>query len=322
VSVSAAATPVAAGAPGLKNPLIGNHKLWVTVVPPASTGTPIVGYTVTLTPGGATRNLSGAAGGQVLFTGLVNGAQYTASVEAEYASIAGPTGPSMAATPMTVPSAPKFHVRRTPTKLALKLVAPKNNGGAVVKSYRVVISGPGLKKPWTFTLAAKKKKLTVYGLRPSTRYKVTITAVNAAGRSKGFKHYVRTKKAPVGGLAVADLAGHPFVSGVTVNIGADAAFAADSATMTPRMVRLLTVLAKAGKGHKTITCTGYADFGGVATHDYQLALSRAQAVCSFLKAHHAAVRTTVVSFGGTRPLVVKGTQKSRATNRRVTITFG
>ena len=50
-SAPAAATPVASGAPGLKNARFGNHKLWVTVVPPASTGTPIVGYTVTLAPG-------------------------------------------------------------------------------------------------------------------------------------------------------------------------------------------------------------------------------------------------------------------------------
>jgi flagellar motor protein MotB len=33
------------------------------------------------------------------------------------------------------------------------------------------------------------------------------------------------------------------------------------------------------------------------------------------------VRTTVVSFGGTRPLVAKGTTKARAANWRVTITF-
>ena len=55
--------------------------------------------------------------------------------------------------------------------------------------------------------------------------------------------------------------------------------------------------------------------------DAQLAQQRAAAVCAFLKAHDAAVRTTVVSYGGSRPLVTKGNGKARAANRRVTITF-
>ena len=129
-----------------------------------------------------------------------------------------------------------------------------------------------------------------------------------------------TRQAPLGGVPVAQVAGHAVPLGVPVNLGSDATFAFDSATLLPSMRAVLLRLAAGTHGKHTILCAGYADFGGDATHEYALAMARATAVCDFLKAHGAAVSTHAVSFGGSRPLVTSGDSSARAQNRRVTVT--
>ena len=320
-SSAATAMPTAtANAPSLRLLKVGPQWLKVTVVPATATGVAVTGYTVTLTPGGRTRELTGPLGGVVRFTGLKNGVRYTAKAVAHSVVGLGSWSPALSGTPMAAPGSPKVRTSASITSLTIKLSAPKSNGGARIRSYRVTVSGPGLRTR-TVTLPAKKKSLTVYGLRPYTRYKVVVTAANAAGRSKPRRVAAVTRKAPLGGVPVTQVAGHPIALGTTVSLGGDATFGFDSASLLPSMRAVLLRLAAGAHGKHTVVCAGYADFGGDPTHEYTLAMARATAVCDFLKAHGAAVRTQAVSYGGTRPLVTAGDSAARAQNRRVTVTF-
>ena len=323
LSASATATPAAtAGAPSLKTLKVGSRWLKVTVVPSGDTGGVVVtGYTVMLSPGGRSLELAGPLGGVVRFTGLKNGVHYTVKAVAHNAAGLGGWSPVLRGTPMTAPGAPKVRTSATITSLTIKLGAPKSNGGAKVRSYRVVVSGPGLRTR-TVSLPAKKKSLTVYGLRPHTRYEVVVTAVNAAGRSKARRVGAMTRTAPPGGVPVTQVAGHAIASGTVVSLGGDATLAFDSATLLPSARKLLLTLTSGAHSKRSVTCAGYADFGGDAAHEYTLAQQRASVVCAFLVSHGAAAHTSVVSYGGTRPLVTAGDSAARAQNRRVTITFG
>ncbi len=321
-AVTASATPMAtAGAPGLRQLKVGSQWLQATVVPPTATGgVPVTGYTVTLSPGGLTRQLTGPLGGTVRFTGLKNGVRYTAKAVARNAAGLSAWSPALSGTPMTAPGAPKVRTSTTMTALTVAITPPASNGGAAISSYRVTVSGPGLHTT-TVTLPAKQKTLKVYGLRPHTRFLVVATAANAAGRSLPGRVSAVTLKAPAGGVPVAQVAGHAVALGTPINLGANATFGYDSATLLPSIRTVLLHLAAGAKGKHSIVCAGYSDFGGNVAHEKALAMARATAVCSFLKAHGAAVHTKAISYGGARPLVTSGSAATRAQNRRVTVTF-
>jgi outer membrane protein OmpA-like peptidoglycan-associated protein len=68
-----------------------------------------------------------------------------------------------------------------------------------------------------------------------------------------------------------------------------------------------------------VSCEGYADYGNVASHEKSLSLERALAICKALIGYGAHVKITAHGYGRQRPVVIGGTPRSRAGNRRVVV---
>jgi hypothetical protein len=86
----------APGAPTAVSAVPGAHKAAVSFTVPAANGSPITGYTVTASPGGATAQGSGSP---ITVTGLSDWTAYTFTVTATNAAGTGPaSGPSIAVT--------------------------------------------------------------------------------------------------------------------------------------------------------------------------------------------------------------------------------
>jgi hypothetical protein len=89
--------PVAPGAPTITGVTPGAGQVVVSFSAPATDGgSPITGYTLTASPGGATLN---GTGSPMTFTGLTNGTTYTFTVSAT--NNTGTSGPSAASAPAT-----------------------------------------------------------------------------------------------------------------------------------------------------------------------------------------------------------------------------
>lgn len=124
---------VVPGAPTIGTATAGNSQATVAFTAPASNGgSPITGYTVTASPGGATAT---GAGSPVTFTGLTNGTSYTFTVRATNGVGAGsPSAASNAVTPSVPPNN-----------------APVITQGA---STSVTMSEDGVPTPFSLSLAA------------------------------------------------------------------------------------------------------------------------------------------------------------------------
>jgi outer membrane protein OmpA-like peptidoglycan-associated protein len=68
-----------------------------------------------------------------------------------------------------------------------------------------------------------------------------------------------------------------------------------------------------------VSCEGYTDYAGAAHHEKTLSGQRAVAVCQALKHYGAHVKTVTHGYGGARPVVIGGSPRSRAANRRVVV---
>ena len=162
--------PMAPGTPQVQS---GNGTITVTFA--AASGTTPSSYTLTGAPAGATTTPSSVGpGGPFTFqvSGGSCGSQYTFTVVAHYTGGAGDKAsqPSAPARPCTAPGAPAVHVS----------VPQGGHGGTVswsavpgATSYRV--AGPG------GTVTVSGRSHTYSGLRNSSSYSVTVTALNAAG---------------------------------------------------------------------------------------------------------------------------------------------
>ncbi len=176
-------TPVAAVAP-LKPVALqvfsADRALDVQWAAPLDGGSPITGYTVTVSPGGVTVNVP--AGTTVTrVTGLTNGTAYTVSVVAANAAgtsdaaTADPVAPA-AARP---PGAPT-HITATASdngSVSVSWQPPVDPGTSAITGYTVTAS-PGGK-----TVTGTSTSATVTGLTTTTAYTFTVTATNAAGVS-------------------------------------------------------------------------------------------------------------------------------------------
>ena len=141
-------------------------------------GSPITGYTVTATPGGASCSTLSTA---CTITGLTNGTPYTLRVTATNgAGTSVPSDPAGPYTPGRVPSAPTG-VALTPGdgQLAVAWTAPTDDGGSAITSSTATASPGGA----TCTTAGTATGCTITGLTNGTPYTVTVTATNAVGTS-------------------------------------------------------------------------------------------------------------------------------------------
>jgi hypothetical protein len=176
------AGPALPGAPTGVLASSGIASATVSWSPPASDGgSPIVGYTVTASPGNAMVTVDGATRMATL-TGLTNGTTYTFTVAATNATGTGPaSAPSNAVTPLATalpPGPPGTPVAvLNGTRAVLVTWSAANNNASPITAYTVT-SSPGNISVMTngTTLSA-----TVSGLVTGTAYTFTVTATNAAG---------------------------------------------------------------------------------------------------------------------------------------------
>ena len=145
-------------------------------------GSPITNYRVTSFPGGATGNLVGALGGNVLISGLSNSTSYTFKVVATNAI--GDSIPSLASAAVstsspTKPNAPTIGVATVVDSrtASISFTAPADNGGSAITSYTVTSypnrrSGTGSSSP-----------IQVTGLILNSPETFTVTATNIVGTS-------------------------------------------------------------------------------------------------------------------------------------------
>jgi outer membrane protein OmpA-like peptidoglycan-associated protein len=113
--------------------------------------------------------------------------------------------------------------------------------------------------------------------------------------------------------------GHQIVSPEALTLTGQALFAFNSPTPTAAARAELRKLGPALSHVRALTCEGYTDFGGDVAHQQILSLERAGAICALIHADRASIRTTVVGYGGNRPVIVGGTAADRAANRRVVL---
>jgi hypothetical protein len=187
-SPTAAITAVAAGAPTVGTPTLGDLQINVPFTAPASNG----GSTITKyqfsTDGGTTwldRTDSSTVTSPIVIkflstdgtTPIVAGTTYPIQIRAVN-SATNPTGTataSVSVTAVTTPGAPNAvtAVATGQTTATVSFVAPANNGGSAITSYRVTASPGGI------TATGSGSSITVSGLNSSTAYTFTVTASNA-----------------------------------------------------------------------------------------------------------------------------------------------
>ncbi|WP_456845512.1 fibronectin type III domain-containing protein [Cellulomonas sp. P5_C6] len=175
------AVPDAPAAPTLD---FGDGSVKATWAAPASTGSPVTGYTLEISPAPLTGPASvTSATTSYTFTGLRNGTAYSVRVRA-HNKAPDPSGWSPSSQPMVparVPDAPD--VTATPTDstlgrvIAIAWTAPKDNGDAVAQ-YEVVVDGPN---GATFPVAAGTQTLTFDQAQTKYPYRVSVRAKNKAG---------------------------------------------------------------------------------------------------------------------------------------------
>jgi hypothetical protein len=152
----------------------------VSWLPPASNGSPaITGYTVTASPGGATRTVGGTTF-STAFTGLTNGTAYTFTVTASNATGTSPSSaPSPAVTPAAAPSAPTAVVAVRGDKSATVSWTAAVNNGSPITVYTITANPGGIVR----TVAGDLTSLIVTGLTNGSEYTFTVAATNAVGIS-------------------------------------------------------------------------------------------------------------------------------------------
>lgn len=114
-------------------------------------------------------------------------------------------------------------------------------------------------------------------------------------------------------------AGHVVVSGEALALNNASLFAFNSPVPSATAVAEIRALGPALSHVRAVTCEGDTDFGGIASHQQELSVARARAICTMLHSDHADIRTTSLGYGGTDPVIVGGNVAGRVQNRRVDI---
>ncbi len=248
-TVAAAAKPGAPGKPTASALDRGALLSWTA--PKSTGGSAITGYVVTARPGGATVRTSAVTRFQV--GGLTNGRVYRFTVRA--VSRAG-TGPASAASASVTPAAPttpkppgNVHVTAGYEQLTVTWRQPASDGGDPLTGFELTTSP----KTTTVTTAPAATSATLTGLTDGTRYKVTVVAASAAGKSTAATA-AAARPAVVTPSAPARVTATPYGSvGVTVGWSAPVSDGGESVTgyvITGARVRLT-----AGASATSITVT-------------------------------------------------------------------
>ena len=163
----------------------GNAQATVSWTAPTDTGgSPITGYTVTGDPDGSCSVAAEVT--ECTITGLSNGTEYTFTVVATNAEgTSASSAPSASVTPVGPPGG-SLQVQVEPTMLGLIVswIAPSDNGGTPIQSYRAD-ANPSCE---VTALANEVPGQTAYSctisnLAPGQEYIVSVTAINAVGES-------------------------------------------------------------------------------------------------------------------------------------------
>ncbi len=153
----------------------GDGQATVSWTAPSTGGSPITGYTVTTSPGGAHDPASGTS---VLVTGLTDGQAYTFTVAATNSigtgAASSASSPVTPAAAVTAPGAPTA-VGAVPGdgQATVSWTAP-SNGGSPITSYTVTSS------PGTIVMTSSTTSALVTGLTDGTAYTFTVTATNTS----------------------------------------------------------------------------------------------------------------------------------------------
>lgn len=169
------------GAPTAILGTAGNAQVSLTWTAPTDNGgAAITSYTVTASPGGATKTATAATA--LEFVGLTNGTAYTFTVHATNSVGAGAESVASAAiTPKTVPSAPASitAVAASARSVTVTWTAPTNDGGEAAGGYSIATMG-GTNPPAKFYIGPFLSH-TVTGLEPNTSYTFVVAANNSVG---------------------------------------------------------------------------------------------------------------------------------------------
>jgi hypothetical protein len=176
---AAVVRPAPPDAPTNVTATAGNAQATVSWLAPFSNGSPIVGYTVTATPGGAEKFVAANVTATTI-TGLTNGVAYTFTVTAENGMGMGdPSVPSNPVTPAPqVPSTPGNVHAAIGDQSVLVMWSPSADNGSPISKYTIHVSPGG-----AIDVPAPALFFTVSGLTNGTHYTFTVDATNGVGTS-------------------------------------------------------------------------------------------------------------------------------------------
>jgi hypothetical protein len=167
--------------------VFGDKELKISWVTPSTPGSPVEYYTIELSGGVGAGQKSQLTGNSYTWTGLENGTEYTARIQAHnLAPDPSSWSPSslgeIPAGPPAAPAAPttaEMNPVGTRAQMQVSWVAPKDNGDAI-DGYRLqVINGSSVKQ--TISVAAGKTSQAVVVDTSTTAYTYRIQAQNKAG---------------------------------------------------------------------------------------------------------------------------------------------